>query len=86
MKQSAVNLDIELNHQVVNIKDNLVVRVLHNKKIVTEVDVDTVLDNSIDLWIDEPEVLLEMLYSLKKSLVQVGGQVWIKIKCNQWPF
>ena len=81
MKESVVNIDILLKHKVKNKDNNISVDIIFNKNVITNIDMDSILENVCELWDGEPEALLDILYSLKKSIVSSGGRAW-KMK---WP-
>ncbi len=74
MKESVVNIDILLKHKVKNKDNNISVDIIFNKNVITNIDMDSILENVCELWDGEPEALLDILYSLKKSIVYSGGR------------
>lgn len=74
MKESVVNIDILLKHKVKNKDNNISVDIIFNKNVITNIDMDNILENVCELWDGEPEILLDILYSLKRSLIQSGGR------------
>lgn len=74
MKESVVNIDILLKHKVKNKDNNISVDIIFNKNVITNIDMDNILENVCELWDGEPETLLDILYSLKRSLIQSGGR------------